>query len=83
MNIMTQAHLEGLYIYIYMQMHRDQEGIQNPSRNSDKWMEGTALHNPLPQPLTSLQGESRLKQQKPASCGRKQVCPHKYRDKSD
>ena len=49
MNTITQAHFEGLY----MQMHRNQEG--GPSKNSEKWIEDTALHNPFPH-LCNLKG---------------------------
>ena len=41
---MTQAHPEGLYI----QMHRKSGGYKIYRENSEKWMQDTALHNPLP-----------------------------------
>ena len=56
MNTMPQAHLEGLYV----QMHRNREGDKIHPKKSEKWIEDTALHNPLPHHPHNLQGERRL-----------------------
>ena len=76
MNTMTQAHPEGPHNM--QKMHRNQEGTKSIQKNYEKWIEDTALHNPLPYNLQ--QGESRFNQQKSASYGRKQVSPERLPD---
>jgi len=41
-------------------MHRKSGGYKIHPENSEKWIEGAVLHNPLPN-LYNLQGESQLK----------------------